>query len=192
MPKLVREKDEDMAQLLARGFDYTTAHVKAGFQKNTGNAHSKANTPDMVARVIELKEELGIEEGRRKELIDTDAEDIDEEWLIDKYREYADAAAAMDDYKAAKLCLDEIGKMKTLGDQNVKANNSKALDVKNDANIIAAPPAINLQIFNQGLERFTGGTGDSADDAKDITPREDEVGGSDDQALGDQRTDKSD
>ena len=180
MPELAKKKDEAMAQLLARGFDKTNAHEMAGFKRNTGNAHTKANDPEMVARVQDLKEKYAAENTRKKELDLTDANEIDEDWLIDKYRALHDKALETGDWKAAKLCLDEIGAMKTLGDQNVKANNSKALDLKNDANTPPPVPAISLQIFNQGPEGFTDGAGGIALPAKDITPREDEMGGSDD------------
>jgi len=180
LPELPREKDEAMAQFLARGFSKVKAHEAAGFAKNTGNAHTKANREDMIERVAELKEKIGLDNDLQKELDETDPEDITEAWLIGKYRILHDKAIEDGDFKAAKMCLDEIGAMKTLGDQNVKANNSKALDLKNDANTPAPQSAINLQIFTQGVERFADGVRDIAATATDITPREDGVGDSDD------------
>ena len=167
---MFREKDEAMAQLLARGFDYTNAHVKAGFQKNTGNAHSKANMPDMVERVAELKEEYGLTEGARKERNEALAGDIDEEWLIEKYRDLHDDAVEAGDYKAAKLCLDEIGKMKTLGDQNVKANLTRGEDLDSRRKQLPTTPAINIHVLADSIR---GGGGEVLEEPTDITPDED-------------------
>ena len=163
-----------MAEYLARGFGNTAAQVRAGFAENSGNAHTKANTPEMLARVAELKEEYGIEIERRKKLQDAEAADIDEEWLLDKYRELYDETFGSGEYKVSKTCLDEIGAMLSLGDQNIKNNSVRGTEPTDRQKRIEDKPAIDIEVLANALKVYEkiSDIPETNPEPIDITPEE--------------------
>ena len=136
-----------MAQLMARGFSAYDSHRHAGYSPNTGNSSVMSNLPEMKERIAELKEQYTHEKDLKKELSTTDASDIDEDWYVDKLRTVTDAALAMEKFKEAFMCLEEIARVKTIGDHNVKANNTKGMDAPDRQKSLPAPPAINIHVL---------------------------------------------
>jgi ankyrin repeat protein len=170
MPALANTKHEQMCQLVAKGVPLIRAHEAAGYKLNSGNASTVASHPDFQERLKEIRFTRDREKDRDEDLDAVDADDIDEKWLVDKYRALYDTAKDNGDLRTAKLCLDEIGHMKTLGDANEKLNATQSdTDKKQLANKDAVP-TINFNILAKDIS-----TEEAEEKTVDITPPTEEV-----------------
>jgi hypothetical protein len=156
MARLSSDRREKFANYLVNGYNQIAAYKEAGFTcKNTtaaANASKLANTPEVVARIQELKMKAA-----EKEMLSVapplpirkpDHEEIDLDWINREYIKLLNKAIVLDDLKNGAIILRDMAELNRVGREPAHNNNNNKMLPSNDK-LPQLERQINIQVINK-------------------------------------------